>query len=67
AAEAEEGDGGLGESIDVERVHVLGRAGGAREGEVALEQRADVLGPRVVDPDLALGRAGGAQRVTRRS
>jgi hypothetical protein len=52
AAEAEERDGRVEETADVKCMDVFGRAVRIGEREVALQQLADVLGPRVVNRDL---------------
>jgi alkyldihydroxyacetonephosphate synthase len=52
-AEAEERNGRIDEAVNVKRVHVLGRAMRIGEIEVTLQQFANVLGPRVVNRDLA--------------
>ena len=54
AAEAEERDGRVEETVDVKCMDVFGRAVRIGEREVALQQFADVLGPRVVNQDLPL-------------
>ena len=47
-AEAEERDGRVEETFDVKCMNVLGRAVRVGEGEMALQQGADIVGPRVV-------------------
>ena len=50
-ADAEEGDRRIEEPVEVEGVDVVGRRDGPRKGEVLLEERANVVPPRIVDRD----------------
>jgi hypothetical protein len=54
-AEAVDRDRRVEEAVEVERTDVLGRCVRPGEREMALQQGADILPPRVVDPDLAFG------------
>jgi hypothetical protein len=50
--DAEERDGRVEETVDLEGVHVLWRAVRVGEGEMALQERTDILSPGVIDRDL---------------